>query len=97
MGETFVDPYQQRSNNANDIFSRMWEYEDKEILKLRDRRDALTIAHIQVVRGWRTEDREILSLRDWEDSSVADLQLKNGWEPKTPEAKAYVLAERLKG
>ena len=53
-------------------------------------------AYEKVIAGVRFEDLEILSLANAYGSTVAHEQADRGWEPKTKEAKAYILAERLK-
>ena len=90
---------------------RGWVTEDKEALKIYDP-TGWSIAHWMANNCSRLvqthgkeysvkgiiEDPEILALetKDVFKTTVAYLQLNRGWEPQTEEAKAYVLAERLK-
>ena len=56
-----------------------------------------SVAHWQAaIQCKRFEDPDVLAIKDSNGITVAQYQLKKGWEPKTDEAKAYILAERLK-
>jgi len=64
-------------------------FTDKEIQKL-DNLRGWNIAHEQAYRGWTTLDPDILSLKNGCGSTVLDIMLKKGWEPKTEEEKLIV-------
>ena len=70
-------------------------FEDYKTLKITDEY-GYTVAHDQACKGWTTEDPEILKLANKKGYTVAHWQAIIGWKPKTKEAKAYILAERLK-
>ena len=80
---------------AHSQANRGWTTEDLDILRLADAYGR-TVAHRQASRGWTTEDLDIIRLADEDGWTVAHRQAWNGWEPKTREAKIYVLTERLK-
>ena len=55
-----------------------------DILKLRDKRGHLSLAHEQVRRDWITEDPKILRMEDAANKPVAHYQAERGWTTNDP-------------